>query len=470
MRRSLIIIFVSLKLSFVCAWIAFHLHSSSLSSISRVHYDISALLDSHHELSYLDEVVTMSLLQAATQPHKPEWLSRYYTHSRLLEHQVTQLSEFSDLDIDPNWILQTQTIYLNRTQVEAQAASWIENKSSSRAIKALTSSKYLDTKEQFHNNLDKYAQKIFLLRDSNAKQAKSQMRLATLAIVFLALSLISSLLYMGRNFLKLELELDGLNHDLEKRVEERSKELEHERMMTLKTAKLITVGEMAATIAHDVANPLTVILARGQRAQKLLFQEPIDRKEIERNLSSLLGMAGRIQKLVQNIHSFARTEKNELWQTFHPKEVLADCIELLEEKARKKGVTLLHEHQGEEEVLAPRTQIMQILVNLASNAIDAASPTRQGEVKMVSKTTAQGICFEVWDSGSGIPEDIRTQIFEPLFSTKPKGAGTGLGLSIVKRLVDHLNGEVSYERRLGWTVFAVQLPLEKAGAHTPQAA
>jgi two-component system NtrC family sensor kinase len=226
------------------------------------------------------------------------------------------------------------------------------------------------------------------------------------------------------------------------------------------SGKMSAVGKLAAGIAHELNNPLTVILGSVQselmQSRSPSAQLPGILKDIERE-------ATRCSHLVKELLSFARVRPiGKVLQS--PAALLHQALTLVTAQAKMKQVRLI---QRIEPKLPPiridSDQFSQIVLNLCSNAIDAMP---QGGVLTVSLDRNQGMIeLRVADTGEGIPPDLRSRIFDPFFTTKGLGKGTGLGLSLVDDIIKNHSGTIEIENAPGpGTTFAVRLPLSPAEA------
>lgn len=224
----------------------------------------------------------------------------------------------------------------------------------------------------------------------------------------------------------------------------------------VQSEKLVAVGQLAGGVAHEINNPLGVILGFAQNiAHKITPNDPLELpiKSIERE-------AVRCKNLVQELMTFARVTRMEN-EPVCLKEIIDSTLLLVTAQANVKNVVLSKEIESVPKIPANRTQIQQIVVNLCNNAIDAMPEggnliVRLSEQKMDGKA---GVEIQVQDTGRGIPEEIRRDIFNPFFTTKEVGKGTGLGLSLVYEIVVKHNGQITFDSVAGHgTTFKVFLP------------
>lgn len=216
--------------------------------------------------------------------------------------------------------------------------------------------------------------------------------------------------------------------------------------------KLMTVGQLAAGIAHEINNPLTAVSSYAQ----LLSLRLTDPKLLESARRIEEGV-DRINRLVKNLMSFVRPSED----TFYPldvNDIVADTLSFSRYDLTR-GDTRLHQELGGElpKVLGARDQLEHLLVNLLTNARDAVS----GRGNIVVRTLGQreSVALQVEDDGVGIEPAQLDKIFDPFYTTKPVGKGTGLGLFIAVGIARKHRGEIAVESRPGrGSRFTVFLP------------
>ncbi len=228
--------------------------------------------------------------------------------------------------------------------------------------------------------------------------------------------------------------------------------------------KLGAVGQLAAGVAHEINNPLGIILGFAQGLRRRLQQEPDS--PWSGPVLSIEREALRCKELVASLLSFSRRSSSTQRARGDLRESVRQALSLVGAQARVKNVSL-NADIGDAPLLvvANGNQMQQIVVNLCTNAIDAMAAggdltVTLGSVRADGRVWAE---LRVADTGSGIPESIRAQVFDPFFTTKEVGQGTGLGLALVHEIVGQHNGSIRFESELGkGTTFQVLFPLEAA--------
>ncbi|MFV0347462.1 MAG: DUF3365 domain-containing protein [Halodesulfovibrio sp.] len=218
--------------------------------------------------------------------------------------------------------------------------------------------------------------------------------------------------------------------------------------------KMITVGKLAAGLAHEINNPLGVILCYAE----LLRQNLGDEQQLQ-DLDVILRHTRQAQRVLKDLLNFARP-KTSSYGECDAGRVAAGLAEIFSVQAGKKGVAIMtNAKPGKLFVAMGENELEQVLSNLLLNALDAV-PGRKGEVFVELLPGNGDIRILVRDNGSGVPESDRSTIFDPFYTTKAPGAGTGLGLAIVYGMVTEAGGtiEVGRDPQLGGARFTIVLP------------
>lgn len=255
-------------------------------------------------------------------------------------------------------------------------------------------------------------------------------------------------------------ELNELNRELEQRVAVKTSEVEHSMKVAFRAEKMASVGQLAAGVAHEINNPLGVILGFAQAALRRRGEDAT----LALPLQSIEREALRCKTLVQNLLSFSRHGVPSFVAVDLRKAVEA-ALPLVVAQARVRSVTVRLEAGGEGLCIeGDFGQIQQVIINLSTNAIDAMPEGGSLTVRLTRDEAAPGYArIEIQDTGGGIPEDVRARIFDPFFTTKPPGQGTGLGLSLVHEIIMRHSGKIDFDSVPGkGTVFRVLFPLAVA--------
>jgi two-component system NtrC family sensor kinase len=275
------------------------------------------------------------------------------------------------------------------------------------------------------------------------------------SLLFLLLSAVAILLVsvftartMIKSIKKRDLEKDRLSHQL------------------MQAGKMASIGELAAGVAHEVNNPLAIIMTERQILLDLAGRVPdMDagfRTQLEKSLSQIHTQCKRCKHTTQNLLRFSRRTKA-IVEEVDLNAFLMEVVDLLEREAYSSGVKFFTDLQeGLPPILSDPSLLQQVFLNIMTNGVDAheGKPYGRIQVSTSSDEAAANVVVVVEDSGWGIRPEHIDKIFDPFFTTKPTGKGTGLGLSICYGIVKKLGGEIGVESVAGeGTVFTVVLPV-----------
>ena len=238
-------------------------------------------------------------------------------------------------------------------------------------------------------------------------------------------------------------------------------------------SRLITMGEMASSVAHELNQPLTAINNYCNGMVSRIQSKQINEQDLLGALEKTAHQAQRAGQIIQRIRSFVkRSEPNRTWT--RPDDMIAEAVELVDIELRRRNVRLSHQVSDSLPLLlVDPILIEQVLINLLKNAaesIDAAQrPTaaRRVELRVAQNRVGDsgGVEFSVQDSGNGLKPEAIERLYEAFYSTKTDGMGIGLNLcrSIVESHQGRMRGENIYNgAEVSGCVFSFWLPVEEA--------
>lgn len=226
--------------------------------------------------------------------------------------------------------------------------------------------------------------------------------------------------------------------------------------MMLQSAKLASIGQMAAGIGHEINNPLNNILSYAKLVRRSL---PPEAHAVTQDVDSLREEAMRASAIVKSVLNFARQVPPQ-YASFAVAPWLRETVSLVQQAARARRVHLEMDCEVDCEVDGDRHQLQQVLVNLLLNAIQASPEGATVGVDACCRDAE--LVLTVQDQGPGIAEQDMARIYDPFFTTKAVGEGSGLGLSISLGIVEHHGGVLSLENQPEGGVLArMQLPLRR---------
>ncbi|MEH6626787.1 MAG: ATP-binding protein [Motiliproteus sp.] len=205
--------------------------------------------------------------------------------------------------------------------------------------------------------------------------------------------------------------------------------------------RLASIGRLAAGVAHEIGNPITGIACL---AQNLRYET--DNKDILETSEHILDQTKRIDRIVKSLMNFAHSgqhSKLKQHSLFAINDCINEAINLLRLDERGKQLHYQNLCNPAHQVVGDGQRLLQVFVNLLSNAADASEPGQP--IRIDSHCEADSLIVTVEDQGSGIDENLQNQLFEPFFTTKEPGEGTGLGLSMVYTIIEEHYGSIQIE-------------------------
>ena len=253
-----------------------------------------------------------------------------------------------------------------------------------------------------------------------------------------------------------------LSHRMIHRLAEAETQKEAMNQKMIEAGRLASIGELAAGIAHEINNPVAIMVEEAGWIQDLMADEdlttPENTSELERALNQIKAQGGRCKEITHKLLSFARKTDPRISEV-NLNEIAEDAASLLRQKTRYVNVHIRTDLEpGLPAISASPSEMQQVILNLINNAVDAIG-SAGGEVLLTSRRRGDKVELMVSDTGQGIPEADIDRIFDPFFTTKPVGQGTGLGLSICFGIVDKLGGTISVRSVVGeGTSFTMLFP------------
>jgi signal transduction histidine kinase len=244
--------------------------------------------------------------------------------------------------------------------------------------------------------------------------------------------------------------------ELDAKVAERTKQLEETQAQLVRSEKLATVGQLTASIAHEVNNPIAVIQGNLDLLRELLPADAAQRVGAE--LKLIDAQIERMRLIVTQLLQFARpTEFAGYIESVATAPVVADCLVLVNHLLATTRIDVQRDLRATRPVAINRQELQQVLVNLLVNAIHAMAGG--GTLRLATRDSTDGVEIEVADSGPGLAPEMLAQLFQPFVTGKKDG--TGLGLWISRGIVERYGGDiVASNRDGGGAVFTVRLRAE----------
>lgn len=243
----------------------------------------------------------------------------------------------------------------------------------------------------------------------------------------------------------------------------------------IETGKLASIGELAAGIAHEINNPVAIMVEEAGWIEDLLeeeeFKESKNLEELKRALTQINTQGKRCKGITHKLLSFARKTDSKI-HNVEINTLIKEIVSISIQMAKYSNINIETELQeGLPYVEISPAEMQQVLLNLFNNAIYAMEKTG-GTIKIgtkLSQLEKDNIVIIVEDNGPGIPESNLPRIFDPFFTTKPVGKGTGLGLSICYGIVQKMGGKIDVQSAVDvGTRFRIWIPFQKEGVQEPE--
>lgn len=239
-----------------------------------------------------------------------------------------------------------------------------------------------------------------------------------------------------------------------------SKKLVEDQQLRLTNAsRLSAIGELSGSIAHEINNPLSIILGYTEVIARLIRAEPVDRERIMMICDRILHTINRITKIVLGLRKLSREGNDDPMEVANLRDVIEDATSVCSESLSHAGIELRIKMPDQSSLCLCRPlQISQVLLNLIQNAKDAIQSLEKKWIEIEVQAMKDQYLIAVKDSGHIVDPEILGKIGQPFFTTKPPGKGTGLGLSISRKIMASHGGSLDLDKKASSTTFVLQLP------------
>ena len=224
----------------------------------------------------------------------------------------------------------------------------------------------------------------------------------------------------------------------------------------IQAEKLTSLGQMAASIAHEINNPLAGVLVYTQLLSKKVAGDTATKEQALDYLAKMEAELSRCSRIIRNLLDFARQKELTL-RPVNVNQILEQVLPLVGHQAKLHNIEVVKEFSPSlPSVIADSDQLQQVFTNLTLNAIQAMPSG--GKLTLRSSATDGEVRVDVQDTGCGIPKENMSKLFTPFFTTKEKGKGVGLGLAVVHGIIEKHKGRIEVQSEVGkGTTFSVYL-------------
>jgi two-component system NtrC family sensor kinase len=268
-------------------------------------------------------------------------------------------------------------------------------------------------------------------------------------------------------------EINQFTQNLEIKVEDRTRQLKAAHQKLLQSDRLASLGQLSASVAHEINNPISGVLNLSMLMQRMLKEDGIPPHRIEefrKYLSQVTSETARVGRIVSDLLAFSRRSKPQRAPADLNK-IVKMTVSLTQHKMRLSNIELeTNLNEGLPAVPCDPSQIQQVVLNLLLNAAEATQSKAERRVSISTAAAEGGVRLIVSDNGEGIPPENLAKIFHPFFTTKSEGKGVGLGLAVSYGIIEAHGGEIEVKSTVGeGTTFTVSLPLEQHAKPTEPA-
>ncbi|MBL0732703.1 MAG: two-component sensor histidine kinase [Desulfosarcina sp.] len=248
-----------------------------------------------------------------------------------------------------------------------------------------------------------------------------------------------------------------------KRISRTDREKNMMNQQVIETGKLASIGELASGIAHEINNPVAIMVEEAGWIGDLLEEEEFHKSEnldeFERAIKQIQTQGKRCKSITHKLLSFARKTDSRM-QDIQINDLITEMIVLSEQRAKYSNVTMETDFRKDlPSIMASESELQQVFLNLINNALDAMNKNG-GTINVATKLENDSIVIDFADNGSGIPAPNLARIFDPFFTTKQVGKGTGLGLSICYGIINKLGGKIDVRSAIDiGTTFSIWIPI-----------
>jgi len=255
-----------------------------------------------------------------------------------------------------------------------------------------------------------------------------------------------------------------LVRDITERLKE-EKLQENMKLQMFSSAKLSQLGEMATSVAHEINNPLTVIVASSYNLRKILATPKPDLAKALISLDKVENTIKSITKVIGSLRNISKDVENNEFRNAEIIEVINDVVNLSQDKMSTAGIKfeIIGAESLEGSIIQyDRPQISRVILNMINNSVEAIEGCENPWLTLDLSCSEAEVKFKVTDSGNGIPAELLDKIFEPFYSTKILGHGTGLGLSTSRAVAISHSGRFEYDYTSTNTCFYLILPNKRS--------
>jgi len=255
--------------------------------------------------------------------------------------------------------------------------------------------------------------------------------------------------------------LNKMQEASEREVAQAEEETRRERARSFNNAKLASLGEMSAGVAHEINNPLAIISGTIGLIPRFVG----DPTKLEAKLEAMKKASERIGKIVSGLKKFSRSDDGGKHEVHPVRRVAGEAVGFTDTKSNRSATPVQFQCDSDATIRCDEVAIGQVIINLVNNAIDAVENLPEKWVKVTVTDDGPSVVLRVSDSGGGIPPEVAEKMFQPFFTTKRLGEGTGLGLSISKGILTEHHATIEVVPNVPNTCFEIRFRRVEEKSH-----
>ena len=233
--------------------------------------------------------------------------------------------------------------------------------------------------------------------------------------------------------------------DAQNEAEETNQEL-------IQAEKMASLGVVISGIAHEIRNPLQVIMALSES-----IVDDDDLPRIQGDAYDIVEASKRISEIVNDLSTHARDARTTGNSSINLNDVADKSMEISKHTRNLKSIEVIKQYSEDVIVIGSSSELTQVITNFVNNAVDAMDEV--GKLWLITENSKETRSISVKDNGSGMDEETQNKIFDPFFTTKEPGKGTGLGLHVVRKIIEKHNAKLNLYSKLGeGTTFTITFP------------
>lgn len=238
------------------------------------------------------------------------------------------------------------------------------------------------------------------------------------------------------------------------------KSIEKQKVNLARTSKMASIGELAGGVAHEINNPLAIILGKAERVFRALDDPKYSKETMKLDIDKIRTTCARIGKIVNGLRLFSRSGEQDPFELTSVSRIISDAVGLCNERFKNYGIDIRQIDIPDVQIECQSVQLVHVLLNLLNNSFDAIKESKERWIEIRAEhVMGRKVIFSVTDSGHGISPDIMHNLMQPFFTTKDIGEGVGLGLSSSEGIVKDHCGALYYDSKAPYTKFVFELPI-----------